>query len=125
MEFNDNKPIYLQLADQIMDEVERPSFEPEGRLPSVREYASKTGVNANTVMRTYTWLQQEGIIYNKRGIGFFYDPDAKTKVLEKRREQFFEKEMPYFIERMIALGITPTDFTRIYDNYMSGRENKI
>lgn len=122
MEFNENKPIYLQLADQIMDEAERPDFESGARLPSVREYAAKTGVNANTVMRTYTWLQQEGIIYNKRGIGFFYGPDARQKVLSNRRQQFFEKEMPYFVERMTALGITLDDFRTIYENYLKGRD---
>lgn len=106
MEFNENKPIYLQLADQLMDETERHGFSPGGRLPSVREYAAQTGVNANTVMRTYTWLQQEGIIYNKRGIGYFYSDNAKELVFRMRREQFFEKEMPYFIGRMRALHIT-------------------
>lgn len=122
MEFNENKPIYLQLADQIMDEAERPDFEPGARLPSVREFAAKTGVNANTVMRTYTWLQQEKIIYNKRGIGFFYDPEARERVLSNRRQQFFEKEMPHFVERMTALGITLEEFSKIYSEYI-GRKN--
>ena len=117
MEFNENKPIYLQLADQIMDDVERSGASPGGRLPSVREYASGCGVNANTAMRTYTWLQQEGIIYNKRGIGFFYADDAHDRVLSMRRKLFFEKEMPYFIDRMKALGISLEEFNRIFENY--------
>lgn len=120
MDFNENKPIYLQLADQIMDEVER-SVDLNGRrLPSVRDYAAKTGVNANTVMRTYTWLQQEGIIYNQRGIGYFYSPDAREKVLEMRRNIFFEKELQYFMERLESLHITPTMFHTIYTNYLNG-----
>lgn len=114
MEFNDNKPIYLQLADQLMDATERPGFTPGGRLPSVREYASSTGVNANTVMRTYTWLQQEEIIYNKRGIGYFYSEGAKDRVFNMRRNQFFEKEMPYFIERMKALNVSIEELMSFY-----------
>lgn len=125
MEFDDNKPIYLQLADQIMDEVERQEFDTGERLLSVREYAAKTGVNANTVMRTYTWLQQEGIIYNKRGIGFFYEQDARQKVLMMRRQIFFVKEMPYFLERMFALGVTLQDFTYSYDSYLKKRRDKM
>lgn len=113
MEFNDNKPIYLQLADQIMNDTERPGFESGRRLPSVRDYASQTGVNANTVMRTYTWLQQEEIIYNKRGIGYFYCDDAKERVFRMRRKQFIEKEVPYFIERMKALGISISELVDI------------
>lgn len=117
MDFNENKPIYLQLADQIMDEVERPSFESEGRLPSVREFAAKSGVNPNTVMRTYTWLQQEKIIYNKRGVGYFFDPLAQQRVLTMRRDIFYKKEMPQFIERMLALNIRLDTFEQIYKEY--------
>ena len=113
---NENKPIYLQLADQIMDETERPGFEPDGRLPSVREYAAGSGVNPNTVMRTYTWLQQEEIIYNKRGVGFFFSPSAREKVREMRRSQFFAKDLPYLIERMKALGISPQDIETAFKN---------
>lgn len=123
MDFNENKPIYLQLADQIMDEVERSVSLNGRRLPSVRDYAATTGVNANTVMRTYTWLQQEGIIYNQRGIGYFYSADAGDKVLEMRRKVFFDKEIKYFMDRLVALKITPEDFNNIYTRYISGESD--
>ena len=114
MDFNDNKPIYLQLADQLMDATERPGFTAGGRLPSVREYAASTGVNANTVMRTYTWLQQEEIIFNKRGIGYFYSDNAKELVFKMRRQQFFDKEMPHFVKRMKALEVSLQEFEKFY-----------
>lgn len=116
MEFIDNKPIYLQLADQIMDGVERGEYKPDERLLSVREYASNSGVNANTVMRTYTWLQQENIIYNKRGIGYFLEEDACEKVITNRRRQFFEKELPRLIDRMKALGVTIEEVREMYES---------
>lgn len=115
MDFSENKPIYLQLADQIMDEVERREYTPGGRLPSVREYASSTGVNANTVMRTYTWLQQENIIFNKRGIGYFLEENAREKVIKARRERFFDKIIPQLVKRMKALGITLDDIKEEYN----------
>lgn len=114
MDFNDNKPIYLQLADQIMDEVERQDIGAETRLMSVREYAAQTGVNPNTVLRTYTWLQDNGIIYNKRGIGYFFEDDARSQVISMRREIFFKKEMPIFIGRMKSLGIELKTFEETY-----------
>lgn len=122
MEFNENKPIYLQLADQIMDEAERDSGLSGQRISSVREYAARYGVNANTVMRTYTWLQQEGIIFNQRGIGYFYSPDATRKILEIRRTIFFEKELPYFLGRLKTLEITPSRFDEIYRKYLEEGE---
>lgn len=115
MDFNENKPIYLQLADQIMDEVGSPDFKPDSRVPSVREFASQTGVNPNTVMRTYTWLQQQKIIYNKRGVGYFFEADARNQVLTMRRDFFFRKEMPQFIAKMITLGINFEDFKKLYE----------
>lgn len=123
MEFNENKPIYLQLADQIMDVAERNPGLSGQRIPSVRDYAARYGVNANTVMRTYTWLQQEGIIYNQRGIGYFYSPDATQKILEIRRKVFFEKELPYFLGRLRTLEISPSDFEGIYRRYLENPEN--
>lgn len=118
MDFSDNKPIYLQLADQIMDEVTQSGMHNGQRLPSVREYAGKTGVNANTVMRTYTHLQQEGIIYNQRGIGYFYAADASERVRHIRRKELLEKDIKVFIERLIAAQISPDEFHKIYNDYL-------
>ena len=118
MEFNENKPIYLQLADQIMDDAERNPSIGRTRLCSVREYAAKTGVNANTVMRTYTWLQQEDIIYNQRGIGYFYAEDAHEKVLKMRRQTFFNQDLHYFMERLAAMRISPEEFGAMYADYL-------
>lgn len=118
MDFNENKPIYIQLADQIMDEIERGDSRPGDRLLSVRDYAAKTGVNANTVMRSYAQLQQEGIIYNQRGIGYFYTPDCGEKVLEMRKRSFFNKEIHYFMERLKALKVSPEELMKMYDEYL-------
>lgn len=121
MDFKENKPIYLQLAEQLMDEVETSVSREGDRLLSVRDYAARCGVNANTVMRTYTWLQQEGIIYNQRGIGYFYTGDAHERVLKKRREIFYEKELPYFLERLKVLQISPAEIEAIYREYLEAK----
>lgn len=118
MEFNENKPIYLQLADQIMDCVESSPSQQGERLPSVRDYAANSGVNANTVMRAYTWLQQEGVIYNQRGIGYFYATDAQQRVLEMRRKIFFDKELKYLMGRLAALRISPDEFSEMFRNFI-------
>lgn len=122
MGFNDNKPIYLQLADQIMDEVESSSYHNGRRIPSVREYAAKAGVNANTVMRTYSHLQQEGIIYNQRGIGYFYAQDARDRVMKIRRKAMLECDIYEFMDRLMALQISPEEFGRIYSDYLEKKK---
>jgi DNA-binding transcriptional regulator YhcF (GntR family) len=121
MDFHDNKPIYLQLADQVMDDVQSGVVSGGDRLPSVREYAARTGVNANTVMRTYTHLQQEGVIYNRRGIGYFYADDAPKIVREMRLNELLDKEIYNFMDRLLASGITPERFNEIYTEYAATR----
>ena len=79
MNFKESKAIYLQIADRICDEILLGQLGEEERIPSVREYAAIVEVNANTVMRSFDYLQSQNIIYNKRGIGYFcllYTSDA-------------------------------------------------
>lgn len=78
-------------------------------IPSVREYGASIGVNPNTVMRTYEKLTNEGIIYNKRGIGYFIGERAKDIVLENNRKEFLEVELPAFLKKMELLGLDPKE----------------
>ena len=71
MDFNADKPIFLQIADSVCDRILSGELNGEDRIPSVREFGADIGVNPNTVMRTYEKLTADGIIYNKRGIGYF------------------------------------------------------
>ena len=97
MNFKDNKAIYLQIADRIGNQILSGTLTPDGKVPSVRELAAEIEVNANTVARTYDHLQQSGVIYTKRGLGYFVSPDAKEKIVALRREQLMQGEMDYFL----------------------------
>ena len=46
MNFKESRAIYLQIADRICDDILLGQYEEEGRIPSVREYASIVEVNA-------------------------------------------------------------------------------
>lgn len=105
MNFKESRPIYLQIADRIMDEIQRGVYPEGGRIPSVREYAAVVEVNANTAMRSYDYLQNKGIIYNKRGIGYFVAEGAAREVLELRRAEFLNEELPEMLGKIRALGI--------------------
>lgn len=94
MEFDSNKSIYLQICDTICENILSAELAPDSRIPSVREYGADIGVNPNTVMRSYEKLTSEGIIYNKRGIGYFISPDAKEIVLQSQRNEFLSQELP-------------------------------
>ena len=106
MEFKNNKPIFLQISEPICDEILQGTY-PEGeRLPSVREYAAEVEVNANTLVRSYDWLSQKDIIFNKRGMGYFVSEGAKENIRQNLREAFFQETLPEFVQQMQKLDIT-------------------
>ncbi len=104
MDFNSSKAIYLQLGDRIMDAITSGRYTAGGRIPSVREFAAEVEVNPNTVVRTYEYLEQKCIVFNKRGLGYFVSDSAGEKILEMRRDVFYAEELPYFFERISYFG---------------------
>lgn len=110
MVFDSNKPIYLQICDNICEQILENILTADGRIPSVREYGALLGVNPNTVMRTYETLTNDGIIYNRRGLGYFISPNARKIVLERKRRDFMENSVPKIKKEMILLGIGPEVF---------------
>ncbi len=106
MEFNGNKSIYLQICDAICEQILSGTLRPDERILSVREYGAEIGVNPNTVMRSYEKLTNEGIIYNRRGIGYFISTDAQKIVLEAQRTEFLQNELPLIRKKMQLLGIS-------------------
>ena len=110
MEFSENRPIYLQISDVICEKILSGELRAEDRLMSVREYGALIGVNPNTMMRTYEKLTNDGIIYNKRGIGYFVCPGARETVLANERKSFMENELPSILKRIQLLEIDPAIF---------------
>ena len=111
MLFNGKKAIYLQIADMICDQILLGELEEEGRVPSVRETAAQVEVNSNTVMRSYDWLQNQQIIYTKRGLGFYVNPGAKQTIHQIRKEEFVQESVPEIVRTMQTLGITVSELT--------------
>jgi DNA-binding transcriptional regulator YhcF (GntR family) len=114
MEFGDSNAIYLQIADQLSENILSGRWKPGDRLPSVRELAVIIEVNPNTVMRTYNYLQEKGIIYNKRGIGFFVSNDGFEKTKNLRKEDFINHELPRLFREMQLLNLSMEDLSAFY-----------
>ncbi len=119
MGFNFDKPIYRQIIDRMEDKVMRGEWPDGERIPAVRELAMEMQVNPNTVMRAYESLQGAGVIFNKRGVGFFVSEGANGKILGRQREFFLLYDLPEIFDRMDVLGIPPADITEFYNQYKS------
>ncbi|WP_459190052.1 GntR family transcriptional regulator [Parabacteroides sp. APC149_11_2_Y6] len=119
MNYNTNQSIFIQIAERICDRVLSGEYQEEARIPSVREMAVEMEVNPNTIMRTFERLQTHGIIYNKRGIGYFISPEAENKIRCMRRNQFVEEVLPSVFKEMNLLGISLDELTEAYTLYTS------
>lgn len=117
IEFKDNQAIYLQIADQFVENILQRKWTSGDKIPSIRDTAVEFEVNPNTTLRTFNYLQEKGIIFNKRGLGYFVADDGyeKTKVLKK--EQFLEEELPSLFNSMQLLGISFSDLEKYYSKY--------
>lgn len=124
MEFKENKAIYLQIADRICDEILLGKFQEDERIPSVREYSAVVEVNVNTVARTFDHLQQQGVIFTKRGLGYFVSQGAKEAIGRFRREEFFNTTLAELVRSMSTLGITTEDVvTKIDEMFNKNNTN--
>lgn len=116
MEFKESKPIYMQIVDNICNEIVAGKYPEEQRIPSVREYASNLEVNANTVVRSYDYLQQNDVIFNKRGIGYFVSKGATEQIRNIRKTAFMNESLPEFFRELDMLGISIDEVVELYKN---------
>lgn len=116
-EFKQNKAIYLQLADRLCDEIIAGKYKEEDRIPSVREFAVLVEVNANTVVKAYDHLSQSGIIYTKRGLGYFVSTNARKQIIRTRKEEFIKEELPELFRQMRLLNIPIEDIVKYWERF--------
>jgi GntR family transcriptional regulator len=117
MEFNRERSIFLQIADMICENILSRKWKNGDRIPSVREMAVAIEVNPNTVMRTYTFLQEKGILSNKRGIGYFASEDAYRNALKFKKEEFLERDLPRFLRTLRLLDLNLNDIEKNFKDY--------
>jgi DNA-binding transcriptional regulator YhcF (GntR family) len=112
-DFKMNKGIFLQIADNICNQILEGTLKSGERVPSIRDLASDFEVNSNTVLRSYTILSDAGVIENKRGIGFFVTADAGQKIRERKRMEFFKSDLPEFIGKIQLLKLNKNDLKEL------------
>jgi DNA-binding transcriptional regulator YhcF (GntR family) len=118
MQFNNNgQAIYLQIVDYVCEKVLLQEWKPDDKIPSVRELAVQLEVNPNTVARTYEFLKQQDIIYDKRGIGYFISVDGFKNTKLYRKQEFTENEIPAVFRIMYILGIEIDDLRPRYEKF--------
>lgn len=119
MDFANKQPIYMQIAEYFCENILKKEWKENEKIPSVREIAVEVEVNPNTAIRAYTFLQDQGIIYNKRGIGYFVAVDGYEKALQMRKEEFIHKDLPSLFKTMEILSMKLEDLVHLYKKHYS------
>jgi DNA-binding transcriptional regulator YhcF (GntR family) len=110
---NENRPIFVQIAERIENDIIAGELAEETQVPSTNQFASFYQINPATAAKGVNLLVDQGILYKKRGLGMYVAPGARAKLLEKRREQFFEQYVVPMLQEAEKLGITMEQVTEM------------
>ena len=116
MEFNNNIPIYLQIIDNIKQDIVVGKLKAGQKMPSIRELAGILKVNPNTMQRAYQELERERITFTKRGMGTYVTEEEKT--ISSLKEEISQKIILDFIESMNKSGFSNKEMINTLKEYL-------
>ena len=102
-ELNTDKPVYLQLVEQIQAGIISGKYKPGDKLPSVRDLATQATVNPNTMQRPMTELERDGLVYSNRTIGRFITSDEE--LIAQLKKRYITQLVQEFLDKMKLLNI--------------------
>lgn len=99
------KSIYLQISEMIETDILRNILLEEERVPSTNELAKNYAINPATAAKGINMLVDSGILYKKRGIGMFVATGAKERILNRRREEFYNHFIKKLLQEAASIGL--------------------
>lgn len=118
---NIEKPIFIQIAEQLEDSIFTGVFQEETKIPSTNEISALLNINPHTVLKGMNLLVNEEIIYKKRGLGMFVKEGAVEKIRRKRQGQFYDQYIATLIEEANKLDMTKMEIISLIER---GYENE-
>ncbi len=109
----DDRPIWMQLSEQLSAQIAAGTYGPGERLPSVREFAAQAGVNPNTMQRAMADLESQGLIITNRTAGRCVTQDME--MIKKVRNGQAREQAIRFLEQMGSLGYTREEIKRVLE----------
>ena len=116
MEFNNNLPIYLQIINQIKQDIVVGKLKAGQKMPSVRDLAGELKVNPNTIQRAYLELERENITFTKRGMGTYLTLDER--IIRSLQKEISGKIIQEFIDGMNQIGFSNEKIIEILQEHL-------
>ncbi|EOH99294.1 hypothetical protein UAW_00444 [Enterococcus haemoperoxidus ATCC BAA-382] len=111
--YDGNRPIYKQIIEQVEHLIASNQWQPNEKVPSVRQMAEDLEVNPTTIQRAYSLLEQEKILISQRGIGKFVT--NKTDKITDLRLRLIEAHIEAFIVQLKKLDLTQNENKHIIE----------
>lgn len=116
--FNDERPIFLQIADLLKDAILSGAYGEEEQVPSITEFSVAYKINPATANKGVNILVEEGLLYKKRGLGMFVVRGAREKLAGERKERFYRDYILPLAGEAARLGITAEELGRMLEKGM-------
>lgn len=111
----EDKSIYLQISEMIEDEILRDILNEGEQVPSTTELSKFYKINPATAAKGINLLVDKDIIYKRRGIGMFVQEGAKKRIMEARKESFYENYVKKIISEAKLIGIDKVELKKMID----------
>ncbi|MFK4086873.1 GntR family transcriptional regulator [Kribbella sp. NPDC020789] len=115
--FDERSPIYLQIAEQIKNDIVSGALAEDEQVMSTNQYAAFYRINPATAAKGFAQLVDEGVLYKKRGIGMFVSPKARELLRSGRQEGFFTDVVDPMIREAKAIGVPMRDIVQHIRKY--------
>ncbi len=106
LDLDQEKPIFIQIAEGIEDGILTGAFPEESQIPSITEFSVNYKINPATALKGINLLVDEEIVFKKRGVGMFVAKGAVSKLQKTRQNQFYDNYVSRLVEEAKRLGIT-------------------
>ena len=107
--FNDQTPIYRQIAERIRQDILTGRIDEEEQVMSTNQYAAFYRINPATAQKAFQSLVDDGILYKKRGIGMFVSTGARAALQRQHRQRFYTDVVDAMLAEAHAIGISSDD----------------
>jgi DNA-binding transcriptional regulator YhcF (GntR family) len=124
MRFNDDKPIFAQIAELFADDIVAGRILPGARLPSARDIAASFEVNPNTAARALQSLAESGIAQAERGTGYFVSESGARTARALRKSRFLGEEVPRLFKSMTDLDVSLEEIEALWRDFTSAAAGK-
>ncbi|MDN5342207.1 MAG: hypothetical protein PWP28_1082 [Oceanotoga sp.] len=111
--YSSNTPLFIQIAQAIEDDIISGIYKEDEMIISTTQLSKLLSINPTTAVKAVGLLNEENILYKKRGVGMFVSKGALEIIIEKRKNEFFNKKVKEFLDEAFKIGLNTNQIIEI------------